>query len=246
MMKRKHQTVADELGSDEDADSGGCQRRCVSCEEFVTIWERCESLPALTHTYQATEARWTGRRCNYKTLHYPCCGEDERSFCTGAFVGSDHHPGKLQGGPHNRHRLSKGGLGGARLTWDCCKSSSTATGCATRPSGVFNTHYELCRSPEVTTIAGWLSSIKLLRQRIEAHVKHRDGAGPIQAPMSTEEEKRNQESMQSTLCTHTPAALYMDASKEARILLRLFDDTVIPAQVRRVWCHCDERCLKNH
>ena len=127
------------------------------------------------------------------------------------------------------HCLRKGGVGGAQLTWDCCKAFSTVSGCASRGSGVFNTNYELCNPPKVATIASWLASLKLLRQRIEAHAKYLDGAGPVPMAMSPEEKERHHARMRLTLCALTLNELYNDAREDARIVLRLFNYKLIPS-----------------
>ena len=232
-MKRKNQPDA-ESGDDEET------AECVACEDYGAITQRRFSLAASTHSYQATEARWHGRRHSFSSLHYPCCGEREHAFCTGAFVGPDYHPGKLQGGPHNQHCLRKGGLGGAQLAWDCCKAISTVSGCTARPSGVFNTNYELCSPPKVrsiATIANWRASLRLLRQRFEVHAEWLDGTGPMPAPMPEYEEGHPcgetmyLQSVARSLSSQTPAELYSGAREDARVLLQIFERKLIPAVV---------------
>ena len=229
-MKRKEpeSLVADEV--DGAAEHVGAHD-CVACEDYSVIFKRRFSLAASTHCYRATEVRWTGRRHSYTSLHYPCCGLRENSFCTGAFVGSQFHPGKLRGGPHNMHCRMKGGVGGPQLTWDCCKAISVVSGCNARPSGAFNSNYEMTNEPSSLEIAGSLASIKLLRQRIEAHAKYIDGAGLI-APMSAAEEEHQKACMRSTLSCRNSIELYGEIREDASILLHLFEHKLIPYYVR--------------
>ena len=229
-MKRKEpeSQLADEVdGAAEHVGAHGC----VACEDYSVIFKRRFSLAKSTHCYRATEVCWTGRRHSYTTLHYPCCGLGENSFCTGAFVGSQFHPGKLRGGPHNMHCRMKGGVGGPQLTWDCCKAISVVSGCDARPSGAFNSNYEMTNKPSGLDIAGSLVSIKLLRQRIEAHAKCIDGAGLI-ATMSAADEEECQKMWPILISSRKSTELYGEIREDAKILLHLFEHKLIPYYVR--------------
>jgi hypothetical protein len=90
----------------------------------------------------------------------------------------------------------------------------------------------MVNEPSSLEIAGSLASIKLLRQRIEAHAKYIDGAGRLIAPMSAAEEEHQKACMRSTLSCRNSIELYGEIREDASILLHLFEHKLIPYYVR--------------
>ena len=89
----------------------------------------------------------------------------------------------------------------------------------------------------VTTIANWRASLRLLWQRFKVHAKWLDGTGPMPAPMPEYEEghpcseKSYHQSDARSLSSLTPVELYSGAREDARVLLHLFEQKLIPAVV---------------